>query len=201
MKCALLLRDTSDAFKYGDGTRILRNSKFEMLCADVGKHSKYRLWLFSFIAYCTALLSEKQSMEYLWNCTSNIAGGLDKNIPNDNLVEIQVQSIKKKIHQQGANASFQSARKAALSTQVQDLIRDNLSNQCKVKSQKRAIVSKDSDVRLIVAELCKSNVFDYQPGRQFHGFPSILDIFSYIKTDHLCKWLTDQKERASHELL
>ena len=39
MKCALILRDTNDAYKLGDGDRILRNSKFEMLCADVGKHT------------------------------------------------------------------------------------------------------------------------------------------------------------------
>ena len=39
----------------------------------------------------------------------NTAGGVAKNIPNDNLVEILVQSIKKKISQQGANATFSSA--------------------------------------------------------------------------------------------
>ena len=113
---------------------VIEFFKFEMLCADVGKHYKYRLWLFRFKAYCIALLSKKQAMECLWNSTSNIAGGLSKNIPNDNLVEIQVRSIKKKIHQQGANATYQSARKAALSTQVQDSICDNLCLECDVKS-------------------------------------------------------------------
>ena len=68
MKCALILRDTNDAFKMGDGNRILQNSKFEMLCADVGKHSKYKLWLFRFVAYYVSLFTKKQAMEYLWNC-------------------------------------------------------------------------------------------------------------------------------------
>ena len=31
MKCALLLRDTNDAYQMGDGDRILRNSKLQML--------------------------------------------------------------------------------------------------------------------------------------------------------------------------
>ena len=78
MKCGLLLRDIIEAFKFGDGDRIVRNSKFEMLCADVGKHYKYRLWLFRFIAYCIALLSKKQAMDYLLNSTANSAGGLSK---------------------------------------------------------------------------------------------------------------------------
>ena len=203
MKCALILRDTNDAFKMGDGNRILRNSKFEMLCADVGKHSKYKLWLFRFVAYCVSLLTKKQAMEYLWNCTVNIAGGMTKNIPNDNLVEILVQSIKKKISQQGANATFSSARKAALSTQVQNAIHDNLSSECKVKctGKTRPSVNKDSDIRLIIAELFKSNVFENRPGRHFHGFPDIKDIFAYVKTDNLCEWITFQRKRASHELL
>lgn len=39
----LLLRDTYNAFRMGDGDRILRNSKFEMLCASVRGHTKYKL--------------------------------------------------------------------------------------------------------------------------------------------------------------
>ena len=203
MKCALILRDTNDAYRMGDGDRILRNSKFEMLCADVGKHSKYKLWLFRFIAYCVSLLSKKQALEYLWNCTSNTTGGMSKNIPNDNLVEILVQSIKKKISQQGANATFASARKAALSTQVQDSIRDNLSCECLLKctGKTRPSVNKASDVRVIIAELFKSDVFDNRPGRHFDGFPDIKDIFAYVKIDRLCEWITSQRKRASHELL
>lgn len=40
MKNALLLRDTYDAFSIYDGERIVRNAKFEFLCAYVRKHTK-----------------------------------------------------------------------------------------------------------------------------------------------------------------
>ena len=53
----------------------------------------------------------------------------------------------------------------------------------------------------IIAELFKSDVFENRPGRHFHGFPDFKDIFAYVKTDNLCKWITFQKKRASHELL
>lgn len=36
MKYSLLLRDTNDAYKMGDGERILRNSKFQMLLSRIG---------------------------------------------------------------------------------------------------------------------------------------------------------------------
>ncbi|KAK6175433.1 hypothetical protein SNE40_013898 [Patella caerulea] len=114
MKCVLLLRDTNDAYRQGDGYRIERNSKFEMLLADVGHHYKYKLWLFRFNAYMSALLTEREAEEYKWNCTTNTAGGIGKNIPNDNLVELTVQAVKKKVQSQGANATFDSARKASL---------------------------------------------------------------------------------------
>lgn len=77
MKNALLLRDTYiyDAFSMCDGERIVRNAKFEFLCADVWKHTKYKLWLWRFVAYIIVLLSTKQSYEYMWNCASSTTGG------------------------------------------------------------------------------------------------------------------------------
>lgn len=75
MKNASLLRDTYDAFSMCDGERIVRNAKFEFLCADVRKHTKYKLWLWRFVAYTIALLSPKQAYKYMWNCASSTTGG------------------------------------------------------------------------------------------------------------------------------
>lgn len=131
MKNALLLRDTYDAFSMCDGERIVRNAKFEFLCADVRKHTKYKLWLWRFVAYIIALLSPKQAFEYMWNCASSTTEG--GNIPNDNLVELMVQLVKKKIREQGSNFTYASAVKAALSSQVQDEIKQNLQGELKQK--------------------------------------------------------------------
>ena len=45
----------------------------------------------------------------------------------------------------------------------------NLSHECMVKhtGKTRPTVNKSSDIRLIVAELFKSEVFENRPGRQF----------------------------------
>lgn len=130
MKCSLILRDTYDAYQMADGNRIFRNAKFEMLLADAFHHTKYRLWLWRFLAYENALLSPRQAFEYKWNCCSNTNGGIGRNVPNDLLVEMNVNAIKQKLRSQGANVTYDSARVIAISSQVQDDIKQNIIRQC-----------------------------------------------------------------------
>lgn len=122
MKCALLLRDTSDAYKLGDGNRIMNNSKFQMLHSGIGHHTKYQLWLFRFLANYHCLLIPREAYEYKWNYTTNLKGGTGHNIPNDNLVEILVHRLKAKLQSQGSNVTYESARKSELTLQIQDEI-------------------------------------------------------------------------------
>ena len=51
MKVGLLFRDTDDAFRMGDGNRLLRIAKFELLHFHQGHHIKYRLWMWRVLAY------------------------------------------------------------------------------------------------------------------------------------------------------
>lgn len=174
MKNALLLRDTYmyDAFSMCDGERIVRNAKFEFLCADVWKHTKYKLWLWRFVAYIIALLSTKQSYEYMWNCASSTTGGLVKSIPNDNLVELMVQLVKKKVREQGSNFTFERAVKAALSSQVQDEIKQNWQEELKQKPKwkSRKNPNKSPYIEVMVNELTKGSIFLFIPGREFESF-------------------------------
>lgn len=203
MKCALLLRDTNDAYKMGDGGRILLNTKFQMLLSRIGNHTKYQLWLFRFMAYCYSLLTPRKAYEYIWNCTANLHGGISHNIPNDNLVELLVQAVKKKIHAQGANATYSSARNAALTLQIQDEIAKNMQKQgdTKISGTKRPEVSKVNDVLSMVNELKEAHIFDFTPGRQYNAFPGFLDVFSRVKIADLHKWISDNKERLSYEII
>jgi hypothetical protein len=177
MKLALLILDTEDAYKYGDGDRIFRNAKFEMLCADVAHHTKYRSWLWRMQAYECAILGARDAMEYKWNCTANTHGGKGKNIANDNLVDTLVQKIKK-IREQGSNVTFDSARKIALATQIQDDMKNNIACQFPMKvSRSKPAVNKDKELDTLVTELKKGKIFDYIPGREFYAFKRYKDIF------------------------
>ena len=201
MKCALLLRDTSDAYKMGDGNRVTCNAKFQMLLSRVGNHTKYQLWLFRYLAYCHCLLTPRMAYEYKWNCSANVLGGIGHNIPNDNLVEILVQMVKKKVYAQGANATFESVKKAALTLQIQEEIKENIQNECKKQTvgKKRPVANKLKDVTSMALELTSAKVFDYVPGREYNSFKSFSDVFSCIKVTELHKWITENRDRLSYE--
>ncbi|KAK3086018.1 hypothetical protein FSP39_012234 [Pinctada imbricata] len=203
MTCALLLRDTNDAYKMGDGNRITVNAKFQMLLARVGKHTKYQLWLFRYLAYIKCLLTPQMAYEYMWNCSANLQGGLGRNIPNDNLVEILVQTVKKKVYCQGANASYASVRKAALTTQIQEEIKENLQSQCdkKKSGSKRPKANKTSDILEMVSELNAAQMFDSIPGREFRSFSGFEDLFTRVNVSELHSWITENRERLSYEVL
>lgn len=113
------------------------------------------------------------------------------NIPYDNLVEIMVHRLKDKVRLQGANVTFQSAKKAALSLQVQDEIKQNVMKETnmKPKGTTRAETSKKADVELIIDQLKMAEVFDNVPGRQFHAFPNFQDLFLRVKVFELHKWI------------
>lgn len=187
----------------GDGNRVTTNAKFQMLLSRVGKHNKYQLWLFRYLTYIKCILSPKMANEYMWNCSANLQGGIGKNIPNDNLLEIMVQTVKKKIYSQGANATYTSVQRAALTTQIQEDIKQNLQTQCNKKQSgsRRPDANKRSDILEMVTELNNAKIFDYIPGREFNSFPGFIDFFSRIKIVDLHAWITENRERLSYEVL
>lgn len=109
-RMAFLYRDTSDSYRMADGDRIFRNAKLEMLYAYSLKHTKYRLWLWRMLSYELAILSPCEAFDYKWNTCTNLQGGIGRNIPNDNAVELQVGEIKKRLQREGSNKSFESAQ-------------------------------------------------------------------------------------------
>lgn len=201
MKCSLILRDTYDAYQMADGNRIFRNAKFEMLLADAFHHTKYRLWLWRFLAYENALLSPRQAFEYKWNCCSNTNGGIGRNVPNDLLVEMNVNAIKQKLRSQGANVTYDSARVIAVSSQVQDDIKQNIIRQCGSHfGSARPPVSKVMDIALIIQEAEKGQLMKTILGRE-GVFANFVDPFQRVVPTAFHKWISAQKQRAKFELI
>ena len=196
MKVALLIRDTDRAYRTGDGGRLIRNAKLQLLLSHVTKHYKYRLWMWRQLAYSKAILSQRQSMEYIWNVTVNLSGGLGRNIANDNLVELQVDSIKKKLKAQGSNVSYNSARKAALSMQMQDEL---ICTVAPAKSGKHTKAKTVEDLKVIVAELLTARVFDKE-GRTVKSFENYKDPYQKVDYPKLNVFINKQKKSATQEM-
>lgn len=67
LQMSLLLRDTIDSYKMGDGDRIVRNAYFEWLYASSLHHTKYTVWLWRMIACRRCFISSRKcgiQMEY-----------------------------------------------------------------------------------------------------------------------------------------
>lgn len=146
---SLLYRDTCDSYHMGDGDRIVRNAHLEWIYASALKHTKYKIWLFRMLTYIISILNPQQRFEYIWNMTVNLKGGIGKNIPNDNCVEIQVHNIKSQLNTQGSNKSFESARQICMTTQVVDAIKENLmaTTRTTVSKRSRPAVDKTKDMK------------------------------------------------------
>jgi hypothetical protein len=73
--------------------------------------------LFRYLANCLTLLTPRMAYEYKWNCSANLCGGIDHNIPNDNLVELLVQAVKKRCMPK-VQMHPMTVKKAALTLQI-----------------------------------------------------------------------------------
>jgi len=192
---SLLFRDTCDAYRLGDGDRILLNAHFEWLFDSALRHSKYKIWLWRMIAYCISILGVNKSFEYKWNMCVNLKGGTANNIPNDNCVELQVRNIKAHLNAQGANKSFDSARIICLTTQVVDSVKENLIRTTRaVKSGRhRPEVDKSCDVSAMVKCIRGCGyVVDFR----WKSFSSFRNPLQCIPADDLHSWMNKQKQIA-----
>lgn len=189
MNLSLLMHDTWDAHKMGDGDRLFRNAKLEMLMFGNTGHPKYKLAMFRMLL-TEKLLSPQAAYEYRWNCTSNIIGGIGNNLANDNLVEIIVKKVKKCLHAQGANVTYASAHTAALACQVVDDIKDNLTRELDHHTGSSGVAYSTSvDVKLMTSELESSEYF------RGHSttFGSLKDPIESTDMVALNKWINEKK--------
>lgn len=192
-----LYRDTGDAYKMADGNRIFANAKLEMLYAFSLKHTKYRLWLWRMLAYEIALLTPCEAFDYKWNTCVNLSGGVGKNIPNDNAVELQVGEIKKRLQREGSNKSFHSAQTICKTTQITEKVFQNLQkeNNSHVSSKERPEVRKMADINLLVQEISEANVFSEDTN--FGTFVDYKDPLARLDVSKFHNWVKEQKKVAS----
>lgn len=180
LKCALLLYDTNDAYMMGDGNRIFLNAKFEFLLADACGHTGYRRWLWRLLANEMAILSPKKAFEYKWNCTVNTRGGPARNIPNDNLVEIFVGSIKEMIRGLGSNIDFEQIRFCARIILEMKNIVDSVLNESGVETYAsgHSEPDKTDEIMKMVTEMQSGDFFVFEKNRKFEGFSNFIDVLS-----------------------
>lgn len=200
-RMAFLYRDTSDSYRMADGDRIFRNAKLEMLYAYSLKHTKYRLWLWRMLSYELAILSPCEAFDYKWNTCTNLQGGIGRNIPNDNAVELQVGEIKKRLQREGSNKSFESAQLICKTNQIIAQITKNLQkvNASQVRSRQRAAVSKLKDIKTLVEEILEAKVLESDT--KYGSFVNYKDPLARLPMAEFHKWVNVQKDIAALKMV
>jgi hypothetical protein len=173
----------------GDGDRVFRDIKIAFLYFFSTGHVKYRLWLFRMLAYDMSLLTPRKAFEYRWNVSANVNGGIDANIPDDNLVELNVKLLKEHLRAQGPNVSYESAKTACLSMKYIDAVKCNLLSSCGCNKRhgKRSEVDKMADIQTIATELKTSNNKCNNMHDQYR------DPVLRVNVAALHPWITEQK--------
>ena len=72
-----------DAWKEGDGGRLIRYWKFLLLHLRADGRTKYAIETFRLVAQTSALLSPRKAHQMIWNRTCNPKGGSGNDIPLD----------------------------------------------------------------------------------------------------------------------
>lgn len=200
---ALLLLDTYDAYRQGDGNRIFRNAKLEFLMCAASQHTKYKLNLWRMLAYDLAILSPREAYEYKWNSCVNLQGGRGQNIACDNMVELFVHAIKKRLRSQGANMTYESAQMACDTIQVHEELKKKIMEQTKTRSKShcRATVRKPTDIKLMAKQIEEAELLTHHCNRQSSHFKNFVNPLQKLNVPQLCSWIQTNKERAEVEMV
>lgn len=122
-----------DAIKEGDGARIMRQYKYIMLyCKADGSHStKYALECLYQFFLVNALLSPRDSEQFVWNHSVNNNGKKGTNIPLDEDTEHSNNSIKQGIRNLGPNVTENAVQRLSYAESTMASILGNLDDSIK----------------------------------------------------------------------
>lgn len=133
----------------------------------------------------------------------NLQGGVGNNIPNDNMVELYVGVIKRRLKAQGANMTFRSAQVATDTIQVHQVMQEQVVQDSKARqtSRSRPDVQKQKDLEVMAKHLLEAGYFEHHCNRQSPNFRNFVSPLQRVNVSRLCQWLQDNKERAAVEMV
>ena len=200
---ALLLKDLYQSFRQGDGERIFRNARFELLFYHTARHYKYRLYVWRMLACEKAILSERDASEYKWNSVVNLKGGDGEYIPCENMLEINIDLLKRKLRAQGANMTVDTSKVAAQTLQVHQKLKEFLRQEtcAKINFGHHHHISKLKYIELMAKDLLQGKCFNHICNRNSTVLKNSVDPLQTINLVEFCKWMEDQKERGAVEMV
>ncbi|KAI8496735.1 Protein unc-80 [Branchiostoma belcheri] len=195
-----------DAVNEGDGNRIFRNWKFDMIQYYQHKHTHYKDLAFRYIAQHKALLTPRLSASILHNKTINTHGVPGKNIPKDLYMEFLNKTAKEGLAKLGPNMTSKTVAREGRSLGVLQEVLDTFDKDLVgYRGIGRHTVPDDSEeINMLVEDMQSEDPFKVIPGRFHPTFPTCQQSRHHnIDAQKMTAWMIAQKEklgRRQHHL-
>ena len=193
----LLIRNADDAVREGDGEHIIRCWRFFLLYYKAFGHHKYAIAAFHLIANVTAVLTEQQAHQLTWNRFVSNRGGKGHNMSNDFRLENWNNLTKELLKHLGVNLNEKCAERESNAIAFLEEIMMSIDTNLKVTrpSGKHTVKKKDDDMKTLVNDMVKNDIFTFTPGGHYEKFKNFnKDLLSRLDVIKFANWLKEQRK-------
>lgn len=158
----LLWHNFHDSIKEGDGERIIRNWKFNLLVYKAAKRKNYSIEALNLLLQINYFLSPREAAQVKWCRCINTIGRQGCNIPMDLHLEHLNRRLKTTLRNMVSNTANSSVKMAAESIGVVDHICQNFERESLERtrnSDRHGSPSFERDYQLILSVLQEQEVF------------------------------------------
>ena len=190
----LLWHNFHDSTKEGDGERLLRIWKFNLLAYKAAKRKNYSIEALNLLLQVNFLLSPREAAQVKWCHCINTRGREGCNVPMDLHLEHLNRQLKTTLRNMGLNITNSSVKMAAESIDVVDHICQQFereSIECTVDSERHGSPSFEIDYKLILSILNEQEAFVSKNNQHQHTSfkfhcsllqqPQYVDLVSVLK--------------------
>ena len=194
----LLWHNFHDSIREGDGDRILRMWKCNLLAFKAAKRKNYNIEALNLILQTNHVLSPREAAQVKWCRTVNTTGYKGHNIPMDLHLEHLNRRLKTTLQNMGSNVSNSSVKLAAEAVGVVNNICHSFEKQnssCKSNTDSHTCPSFVKDYQLILNVLDEQKVFvPNTTGRQHNTFKNQKRLLEQPCFEDLIKWIKHTTE-------
>lgn len=193
-----LALEFTDAWREGDGERIIRCWGIFLLHFHAARRTKYALEALN-LKLQLASLPSTLAHQIKWNRFVNTHGGLGRNIPCDLHNEHVNKQIKEIITNMGANLKEEALTRAARSVTALECMKETFDKETGVSvgTSGHSTRSNEDDIRRVVSVLQSEKVLTVKAGRKHSRFPKIsANPLHCLKMKQLKTWI--KQKHAKH---
>lgn len=188
----LFYMEFQDAIREGDGKRVLICWKFLMLIYRATGHVNYAKEALTLLCQYHYLFPKRLAEQLIWSRFINTQGQPGTNIPADLHMEHLNRLCKESLSNLGANKTPKAIQRIgrALGPLQQFLQNFDITTKVEKGGSSHTIRSESADLKIIVNELKKQDVFNNSPGRKYQSFPKhTCNCYKGINKRKLKKWM------------